>query len=297
MTNEAHNHQEAEARATETQTNGTRSQQADDADTSAENASIDESDGGLGQRPPDKTQPGEQSQSPANTEDEPSSHESALALGSSKPADPNQKALSDLPGSDLDLSALLHEPIPTEKDDVAQRELFIKRQYEGERFSGLMNALFQRRIGLVLIGLQQQTKHGEWEDYVSRIFPFCPRTASTYMRIARQVSEAEATQHTTYDIMVKLDMAGQSAEHSAQDALDLAAKKLKGIWKEVISLSKYNGSLMTALRRAEGHNPAFHTLASIIREIRTSIDSLLDDVDARRTISEDWDERHEEDAA
>ncbi len=290
MTDEAHNQQDAEARETEPRTNSTRSHQPDDGESNEENAIIDDSDGELGQRPPGENLPGEQPQ--ANTEDEPSPDESAGAPGSSQAADPNQKELSDLASTDIDLHGLLSEEIPSQDADVSQREMFIKRQYEAERITGGLNAVFRRRMGIVLIGLQKQKKHGEWEDYVRATYPFSSRTAYTYMRIARETTEEEALQHGMHDLMLKLGLT-QGSEPPETDPLDTAVAKLKSIWRDVMQLSRHNGSLLVALRRAKGADPAFDALTALIRETKISLDSLSADIHTRQQIAAKWDARRE----
>ena len=206
----------------------------------------------------------------------------------------NPKALSDLLNSDLDLQALLAEPLPDEESDTIQKELFVKRQYAGEQLAGKMNALFQRRMGVVLLMIRKEKKHGEWESYVQSTFPFCPKTACNYMNIARHASEKEAQEHTAYDLMLKLGLAKPS-KGSTGNALDSAVAKLKTVWKAVMQLSQYNGALMTALRRVKGSDPAFEELRKLVKEIRLSLDSLEADIETRQQAAADWDANHPSD--
>ena len=154
-----------------------------------------------------------------------------------KSAKANPQALSDLPDADVDLHALLAEPIPPDEDEPKQRELFIKRQYRGEQLSGRMNALFRWRMGVVLLKLKAETRHGEWESYVLQTFPFSVRSASTFMAIARQATAEEASQHSPFDLMVKLGLAKPSND-SPSEVIDKAALELKSIWKSVMKNSE-----------------------------------------------------------
>ena len=124
-----------------------------------------------------------------------------------------------------------------------------------------------------------------------KTFPFSTRSATTFMAIARQVTEEEALQHTSFDLMVKLGLAKPS-NGSPSEAIDKAATDLKSIWKSVMQLGKYNGPLMTALRRAKSSDPAFATVINTIVEIKQSLDSLLADVRVRQATAAAWDADH-----
>ena len=139
--------------------------------------------------------------------------------------------------------------------------------------------------------MKAEKKHGEWEPYVLKTFSFLPRSATTYMAIAREVTEEEARQHTSFDLMIKLGLAKPSND-SPSDVIDKAALELKSIWKSVMQLGKYNGPLMTALRRAKSADPAFATVMKTIVEIKQSLDSLLADVEVRQQTAAAWDADH-----
>ena len=105
----------------------------------------------------------------------------------------NRKRVSD---SDVDIDALLNEPIPENDCEPIQLTAFVKRQYAGYQHLGKKCALFEYRMGIVLIREKSNKNHGEWENHIESEYPFSSRTASTYMRIARLSNEDEASSMT-----------------------------------------------------------------------------------------------------
>ena len=197
-------------------------------------------------------------------------------------------------GSDHDLDelpALIAEPIPGRDVERAQRELFIKRQYRGEQTIKTLNALFQIRMGIVLLGLKAQVGHGKWEAYVASTFPFSRRSAVEFMDLGREIDEEDASKYSPYDLRVKLGKSKQGNVEVGQ-TLEGAVETLKKIWQQVLKLGAVDSPLRKSLRRLQRPDPDVETLLKLTDELSISLTSLAADLRQQQQAAAEWAQKH-----